>query len=248
MPLSQCVPHLSYLDRVQLHVRDVQTLQSVQAEKTLVLEGLDGVPGDGELPQPGHDVPHHAGGAGQVVVGQVQAPQGGHVGQGGGRHECEFIGGHVELDEFGEVKAGEDGEGGVGEVQVLQAVHQPLEDVAGDNLQWVVGQREVGQGWRTTECLLVNLIDGVERQVQVDDVLYLVEESVGDQLDPVARQVQVLQTALNRVESLHWDFVEFIESHSENFQFGLTEETFGEIFNFVEGEIKNSQVFLSIQH
>ena len=74
MPLSQCVRHLSYLDRVQIHVRNVDTLHSVQTEKTFIDEGLDGVPGEGELPQPGHDVPHHAGRVGQVVVGEVQAP------------------------------------------------------------------------------------------------------------------------------------------------------------------------------
>ena len=152
------------------------------------------------------------------------------------------------MDQFWEVKAGEDGEGGVGHVQVLQAVHQPLQNVGGDNFQWVVGQGELGQGGRTTECLLVNLVDGVERQVQVDDVLNLVEESVGDQLDPVPRQVQMLQTTLHWVKSLHWDFVEFIESHSENFKFCLAEETFRDIFNFVEREIKYSKVFLSIQH
>ena len=83
MPLSQCVPHLSYLDRVQIHVRNVDTLQSVQAQETLIQQSLDRVPCQGELPQPGHDVPHHAGRVGQVVVGDVQASQGGHIGQGG---------------------------------------------------------------------------------------------------------------------------------------------------------------------
>ena len=120
MPLSQCVPHLSYLDRLQVHVRNVQTLQSVEAEKALVLEGLDGVPGDGELPQPGHDVPDHAGRAGQVVVGEVQGPQGGHVGQGGGRDEGQLVGGHVEADQRGQGEAGQDREGRVGQVQPLQ--------------------------------------------------------------------------------------------------------------------------------
>ena len=69
-------------------------------------------------------MPHHVRGAGQVVVGQVEAAEGGHVGQGGGRDEGELVGGHVEVDNVGQMEAGQDGQGGVGQVQVLQTVLQ----------------------------------------------------------------------------------------------------------------------------
>ena len=151
------------------------------------------------------------------------------------------------MDEKRKVKAGEDGEGGVGHVQVLQAVLQTLEDGGRDNLERVVGERKMDKSWRATEGLLVDLVDGVEREVQVDDVLYLVEERVGDEFDLVAGKVQVLKTALHRVERLHWDFTEIVESHSENFKFCLAEDTFREIFNLVVREIENSEVFLSVQ-
>ena len=58
----------------------------------------------GQRPQSRHDVPHHVGRAGQVVVGQVQHPQAGHVGEGGGGDEGEFVGGHVEVDDVGKIK------------------------------------------------------------------------------------------------------------------------------------------------
>ena len=47
--LSQCVGHLSYLYRVYGHVRNIQTLQPVQAKKTLVEEGLDRIECQGEV-------------------------------------------------------------------------------------------------------------------------------------------------------------------------------------------------------
>lgn len=63
-------------------------------------------------------------GAGQVVVGQVEGAEAGHVGEGRGRDEGQLVGGHVEVDDVGELEAGQDGEGGVGQVQVLQTVLQ----------------------------------------------------------------------------------------------------------------------------
>ena len=48
-------------------------------------------PGKGKVPQPGHDVPDHVRRGGQVVVGQVQRPQAGHVGQGGRRHKGQLV-------------------------------------------------------------------------------------------------------------------------------------------------------------
>ena len=146
------------------------------------------------------------------------------------------------------MKAGQDGEGGVGHVQVLQAVLQPLEDGGRDHLEGVVGERQVDQGGGAAECLLINLVDGVERQVEVHNVLYLVEERIRDKFDLVPSQVQVFQTALHWVQGFHWDFVKFVESHPENFQSGLAEDTLWEVFNVVEGEIQHSQVLLPAQH
>ena len=55
-------------------------------------------------------MPDHVGRVGQVVVGQVEGAQGGHVGQGGGRYEGKLVGGHVQMDEAGKMKAREDGQ------------------------------------------------------------------------------------------------------------------------------------------
>ena len=121
MSLSQCVRNLSYLYGVDVHVRNVENLKTLQSEETIIGQSLDGVGRDGEGPQPGHNVPHHRGRGGQVVVGQVQAPHRAHVGQGGGRDEGQFVGGHVEADQRGQREAGQDGEGRVGQVQNLQA-------------------------------------------------------------------------------------------------------------------------------
>ena len=74
-----------------------------------------------------HNVPNHVGRVGQVVVGQVQGAKGGHVGQGRGRDEGQLVGGHVEMDEVGKMKAGEDGQRGVGHIQMFQAVLEPCE-------------------------------------------------------------------------------------------------------------------------
>ena len=80
MSLSQCVRNLSYLYGVDVHVRNVKNLKTFQSQETVVGQTLDWVGGDGESPQPGHDVPDHRGGRGQVVVGQVQASHRAHVG------------------------------------------------------------------------------------------------------------------------------------------------------------------------
>ena len=120
MSLSQCVRNLSYLYGVDVHVRNVEDLKTLQTEETVIGQALDGVGGDGEGPQSGHDVPHHGGRGGQVVVGQVQTPDRAHVGQGGGRDEGQLVGGHVEADQRGQGEAGQDGEGRVGQVQPLQ--------------------------------------------------------------------------------------------------------------------------------
>ena len=120
MSLSQCVRNLSYLYGVDVHVRNVKNLKPFQSQETVVGQALDGVGGDGESPQPWHDVPDHRGRGGQVVVGQVQAPHRAHVGQGGGRDEGQLVGGHVEADQRGQGEAGQDREGRVGQVQPLQ--------------------------------------------------------------------------------------------------------------------------------
>ena len=106
MSLSQCVRHLSYLYGLYVHVRNVEILQPVQAEETLVGESLDGVGGEGEGPQPRHDVPHHGGRGGQVVVGEIEAAYRGHVGEGSGRDEGQLVGGHVEADQARQREAG----------------------------------------------------------------------------------------------------------------------------------------------
>ena len=70
---------------------------------------------------PGHDVPDHGGRAGQVVVAEVEGAEGGHIGEGGGGDEGQLVGGHVEAGQLRQVEAGQDGEGGVGQVQHLHA-------------------------------------------------------------------------------------------------------------------------------
>ena len=65
-------------------------------------------------------MPHHRGRGGQVVVGQVEAADRGHVGKGRGRDEGQLVGGHVEADQRHQGEAGQDGEGGVGQIQPLQ--------------------------------------------------------------------------------------------------------------------------------
>ena len=64
-------------------------------------------------------MPDHGGRAGQVVVAEVEGAQGGHVGEGGGGDEGQLVGGHVEAGQLRQVEAGQDGEGGVGQVQHL---------------------------------------------------------------------------------------------------------------------------------
>ena len=67
-------------------------------------------------------MPNHVGWTGQVIVGQVQGAERGHVCQSGGRDEGQLVGGHVEVDQVGQQEAGENGEGRVGEVKSLQTV------------------------------------------------------------------------------------------------------------------------------
>ena len=73
MSLSQCVRNLSYLYGVNVHVGNVENLKPLQAEETIIGQGLDWVACYGEPPEPVHRVPHHRGRGGQVVVGQVEA-------------------------------------------------------------------------------------------------------------------------------------------------------------------------------
>ena len=52
-------------------------------------------------------------------------------------------------------------------------------------------QREVDEGGGAAECLLINLINCIERQVEEDQVLNLIEERVRDEADFVSRQIQM---------------------------------------------------------
>ena len=45
MSLSQCVRNLSYLYGVDVHVGNVENLKTLQTEKTIVGQGLDGIGG-----------------------------------------------------------------------------------------------------------------------------------------------------------------------------------------------------------
>ena len=89
-----------HLNGLHLHIGQVKVLQSVQGEKRIVgkvlnwvpgkqpililtnSDDFDFIPGKRKVSQPGHYVPDHVGRGGEVVVGQVQRPQPGHVGQG----------------------------------------------------------------------------------------------------------------------------------------------------------------------
>ena len=75
-----------------------------------------------------------------------------------------------------------------------------------------MGQRELDQGRGTAKCFLIYLINCIERQVEENQVLNLVEKRIRDKSDIVPREVQVFQTALYWVQSFYGDFRKLIES------------------------------------
>ena len=56
------------------------------------------------MSEPGHDVPDVMRRGGKVVVGEVEAAKASHVSQGRGRHEGQFVGGHVQGSQGGQVE------------------------------------------------------------------------------------------------------------------------------------------------
>ena len=111
-----------------------------------------------------------------------------------------------------------------------------------------MGQRELDQGRGTAKCFLIYLINCIERQVEENQVLNLVEKRIRDKSDVVPRQVQVFQTALYWVQGFYGDFRKLVESHFENFKFSFLKQGFWEGRDGVVREVEDTEVFLLVEN
>jgi hypothetical protein len=88
------------------------------------------------------------------------------------------------------------------------------------DLDGVVGEGEVHQSRRATERPTVQAVNIIPGEVQADQLLYLPQLRLGHHADEVARQVQLSQAALHRVQRPHRDLQEVVVRHVKDLQLG----------------------------
>ncbi len=94
-------------------------------------------------------------------------------------------------------------------------------------LDGVVGEGEVHQSRGAAKRPTIQAVNVIPGEIQAHQLLYLPQLRLGHHADEVARQVQLSQAALHRVQRSHRDLQEVVVCHAKDLQLGGLEEALG---------------------